>query len=70
LFETFWPASIAGFGYNGQGGIMTGVLIVALVIGGNGVIYGGVASAIVGVCVGIRSAFDKESRRPISIKPK
>jgi len=70
LIATLWPASIFGIGYNGQGGITTGLVVGALVIGGNGVIYGSVASVIVGAYVGIRSAFGKESRRPISIKPK
>ena len=70
LIVMLWPASIFGIGYNGQGAVMTGLLVAALVFGGNGVIYGGVASAIVGAYSGIRSAFDKESRRPISIKPK
>lgn len=70
LVVTLWPLWYWGTGNNGEGGILRWLFVMSFAIGGNGLIFGGIASVIVGTYLGVRSLFDKEARRPISIKPK
>lgn len=41
----FWPSSILGFGYSGEGG-WTGFWVGTLVLGGQALLYGGIGAAV------------------------
>jgi hypothetical protein len=70
LVMVLWPSSAAGIAWTDPPGFnSTTFFMMAVMYGGNTIIYGIATSVGTGAVLGIRGLFGKKNRRPLSIKP-